>query len=286
MDTFRVTLCTAAYFTCLFVKVPLLEQVINASDKSERNVSSALFLAATLAECMTSTYLNELACIMGCRLRAVLQAAIFKKMTRLSPTARAAISTGHVLSMLGVDCFQLSMGVYMFPYPVVGALCMPVLLYLLAERVGAEVTLCCAAYLLCALLVSIPISRLQNTLWRLQMNARDERLKQTSDLLSSVRLVKMYAWEDAYQKKLLHARDVEMKPLFWVNALDGTIDSVFSASSSVLIIILFGTLITFNQGHVLTVAASFSSVYLVYMTDVTMAQMCWALRIRSQVIFR
>ncbi|CAN8005312.1 unnamed protein product, partial [Ixodes pacificus] len=169
-------------------------------------------------------------------------------MTQLSPTARAAVSTGHVLSMLGVDCFQLSMSVYMFPYPVGGLLCMPVLLYLLAQRAGTKVTLCCTAYLLCVFLVSIPATRIQNALWRRQMSARDERLKQTSDLLSSVRLVKMYAWEEAYQEKLLRARDVEMKPLCWVNALDGIIDSVYSASSSVLIIILFGVLATSDQG--------------------------------------
>ncbi|CAN8006605.1 unnamed protein product [Ixodes pacificus] len=125
------------------------------------------------------------------------------QMTRLPPTARAAIPTGHVLSILGVDCFQLSMTAVMFPYPVGGVLCMPVLLYLLAQR-------------------------------RRQMNARDERLKQTSDILSSVRLVKMYSWEDAYLDKLMRTRDAEMNPLFWVNALDGIIDSIFSASSSVV----------------------------------------------------
>ncbi|CAN7946344.1 unnamed protein product [Ixodes pacificus] len=125
------------------------------------------------------------------------------QMTRLSPTARATIPTGHVLSILGVDCFQLSMTAVMFPYPVGGVLCMPVLLYLLAQR-------------------------------RRQMNARDERLKQTSDILSSVRLVKMYAWEDAYLDKLMRTRNAEMKPLFWVNTLDGIIDSIFSASSSVV----------------------------------------------------
>ncbi|CAN8026206.1 unnamed protein product [Ixodes persulcatus] len=254
---------------------------------------AVLFLVTTVAECLTSTYQCEVASIMACRLRAVLQGAVFKKMTRLSPTARAAIPTGHVLSILGVDCFQLSMIAVMFPYPVGGVLCMPILLYLLAQRVGAGVTLCCFAYLLCAFLVSIPISRLQNALWvsrketyrsrRRQMNARDERLRQTSDILSSVRLVKMYAWEDAYLDKLMRVRDAEMQPLFWVNALDGIIDSIFSASSSVLIIIMFGTLTAFNQGRVLTIAASFSSVSLVYMTDITMAQMAWALRSRSQI---
>ncbi|XP_040062973.3 ABC transporter C family member 12-like [Ixodes scapularis] len=115
------------------------------------------------------------------------------------------------------------------------------------------------------------------------MRARGERLKMTSDLLSSVRLVKMYAWEGAYQEKLLRARDVEMKPLFWVNVLDGLIDSIYSASSSVLIIILFGTLVVFNPGQVLTPAVTFSCVYIVFLTDVTMALMACALRCRSQI---
>ncbi|XP_042142919.1 multidrug resistance-associated protein 1-like [Ixodes scapularis] len=46
---------------------------------------------------------------------------------------------------------------------------------------------------------------------------------------------------------------------------------------------MFATLTAFNQGHVLTIAASFSSISLVYMTDITMAQMAWALRSRSQI---
>ncbi|CAN8025486.1 unnamed protein product, partial [Ixodes persulcatus] len=208
-------------------------QVIDSCDDTERIVSAFLFLVASGAECLLSAYQNELSGICGCRLRAVLQGAIFKKMTLLSPSARAAISTGQVLSILGVDCYQLAMSIFNFPYPVCGLLCMPIMLYLLACRVGAATPLCCAGYLLFVLLLPIPISRMQNFLWFRQMRARDERLKQTSDLLSSVRLVKMYAWEDAYKDKLLRARDVEMKPLFWVNVLDGLIDSIYSASSSV-----------------------------------------------------
>ncbi|CAN7940544.1 unnamed protein product, partial [Ixodes hexagonus] len=234
MDVFRVALSTMAYFACLFVKVPLLEQVIDSCDDTERLTSAFLFLVASGAECLFAAYQNELSCILGCRMRAVLQGAIFKKMTLLSPSARATISTGRVVSMLGVDCYQLTLSTYSFLYPCGGILCTPIFLYLLARRVGAASALCCAGYLLFVFLLPIPISRIQDLLWRSQMRARDERLKQTSDLLSSVRLVKMYAWEDAYQDKLLCARDAEIKPLFWANALDGLIDSVYSASSSVV----------------------------------------------------
>lgn len=72
---------------------------------------------------------------------------------------------------------------------------------------------------------------------RLQLQAlkhRDERLRQMSELLSSVRLVKMYAWEDAHINKLKLTRNQETARLFQINLLDGIIDSIYGSSSSVV----------------------------------------------------
>lgn len=66
------------------------------------------------------------------------------------------------------------------------------------------------------------------------MKARDERLKLLTNVISSVRLIKMYAWEDAYQEKVQRARDVEMVPLFWLHVIDGVMDSLFTAASSIV----------------------------------------------------
>lgn len=53
--------------------------MIDSCDDTERIVSAFLFLVASGAECLLSAYQNELSAICGCRLRAVLQGAIFKK---------------------------------------------------------------------------------------------------------------------------------------------------------------------------------------------------------------
>lgn len=66
------------------------------------------------------------------------------------------------------------------------------------------------------------------------MRGRDERLKRMSDLLSSVRLVKMYAWEEAYIKTMKQLRDIELVPVFMENILDGLVDSLYSSSSSMV----------------------------------------------------
>lgn len=66
------------------------------------------------------------------------------------------------------------------------------------------------------------------------MQARDDRLKFLTDLLSSVRLVKMSAWEGPYEQKLNQAREFELAPLYGLNLLDGLLDSLYGATSSVV----------------------------------------------------
>ncbi|KAM7315729.1 connectin-like [Ixodes scapularis] len=63
---------------------------------------------------------------------------------------------------------------------------------------------------------------------------RDQRLKRMVDLLTSVRLVKMCAWEDAYMDSVKRLRETEMTPVFRVNLLDGLIDSLYSGTSSMV----------------------------------------------------
>ncbi|CAN7975064.1 unnamed protein product [Ixodes persulcatus] len=197
LDVFRCGVCVIAYFVCLFVRVPVMEWLIESCNSWDLGISSLFFVVTVVGEFFFSCYQMELVCSLGCRVRATFQAAIFNKF--------------------------------------------------------------------------------------LQFRARDERLKRFSDLLSSVRLMKMYAWEDAYEDKVNRARGVELIPLFWINVLDGLIDSVCSASSSVLTIILFATMAIFEPNRSLTAATSFSCIYIIYTTDIVTSQVASVLRSRSQV---
>ncbi|CAN8026237.1 unnamed protein product, partial [Ixodes persulcatus] len=174
------------------------------------------------------------------------------KITRLSPTSRSDNPPGYVVAVIAMDCMQLSINLMQFTDPIVGMTCMPIVFYLLATRVGTVPALCCAALLLAAILLTFPTSRLQNAIWRRVLRTRDDRMKRLTDLLSSVRLVKMYAWEDAYMQTVKELRAKEMVPLFLANLLDGFIDSLYSASGSVMIIILFGTLATLDPTRTLS----------------------------------
>uniref|UniRef100_A0A6B0VEZ8 Putative abctransporter n=1 Tax=Ixodes ricinus TaxID=34613 RepID=A0A6B0VEZ8_IXORI len=175
------------------------------------------------------------------------------------------------------------MSMFLFPTPLAGILCMPVLLWQLSTRVGTVPTLWCAAWFVLVFLLPFPASRLQKALWIRNVRARDERLKRMGDLLSSIRLVKMYAWEKPHRERVEEARREEMTAMFFINLLDGIIDSLYSAISSVLIIIVFGTLSIVDPTRTLTPGMSFTCVYILSVTDIINTGAALFLRNRSQV---
>ncbi|XP_077545465.1 ATP-binding cassette sub-family C member 2-like isoform X2 [Haemaphysalis longicornis] len=282
IDLLRLGLTNAAYFACLFARIPALELLINSCSDVSMTIAVLLFAATTTMEFLISCYQMDVVLTSGCRARSIFVGIIFRKVTAMSAWAKARYTSGYICSMLGVDCVVLCTAAITTPTPLFGAMFMPFIFWMLASRAGVGPTLCCAAWLLLVLSLPFLSSYLQKRLWKKATTARDDRLKETTDLLSTIRVVKMYAWEDAMQENVLRARKRELKWLLFINILDSVLDSIYSSSSSVLMIILFSTIPLLEPGRVLTPALSFSCVSLLYMTDLTMNMCGQAVRNFSQ----
>nr|XP_037272800.1 LOW QUALITY PROTEIN: multidrug resistance-associated protein 1-like [Rhipicephalus microplus] len=204
-------------------------------------------------------------------------------MVRLSPRALARNSSGYVLALLGGDCLQICIACTQFPLPMTGAFLLPVIIYLLGLRVGAAAALFTALWPAVALMLIWPSTVLQDQLWDNVLSLRDERLKQTSDLLSSVRLVKMYAWEEAFSSAISRLRAKEEEASHKVNVLDGLIDSIYTSSASLMTILLFASVAFLDDASVLTPAVSFCCLYLISATDLITSSTAQLLRSRSVV---
>ncbi|KAL3194798.1 hypothetical protein MRX96_045924 [Rhipicephalus microplus] len=283
IDVMWTVVSTLGYFGSVIIKVPILESLIEAPDNWNRATSATLFAAASVADLLFCSYQTHVSLRLCARVRSMLQAAIFSKMTRLSPSALTRNPSGYVVSVLGVDCVQLSASALQFPLPIIGSLCMPVVLWVLALRAGTVPAVGCALWLMIVLFLPFPTSVLQNILWKRVMRFRDERLKSTADLLSSVRVVKLYAWEDAYLGTVGRLRDAELAALLRTNLLDGLMDSLYSSTSSLLTIILFGLLAAVGGTRTLTPTLSFSCLYLLSLTDMITNMMANTMRMRSLV---
>ncbi|KAH6921539.1 hypothetical protein HPB50_002178 [Hyalomma asiaticum] len=204
------------------------------------------------------------------------------KATNMSTETRRRYPAGSITTLLSVDCWLSSCCSLGMPLPLSGALFLPFIFWMLGVRAGVKPALCCAAWTVLVLFLPFLSSILQKRFWVNVLRAREERLKSLTDLLSTIRIVKMYAWEDALQKNVLRSRNVELKWLFRVNMLDALLDCVYSSTSSVLMIILFSTLHVLEPAVVLTPSLTFSCVSLLYMTDLSMNSGSQALRAFSQ----
>ncbi|XP_037498759.2 ATP-binding cassette sub-family C member 2 [Rhipicephalus sanguineus] len=270
IDALRMFVVIAAYYGAIYSRVPALELLINSQDGVGMTSAVLLFAAATVCELMISCYQIDILYIFGCRMRALLQVQIFNKMTTMSSSIKARYPMGQISSLLAVDCTLLAQSIFALPMLLIGVLLFPLLFWMLATRAGVLPSVCTASWALLVLCVPSFASSTQKRLWGKAIKARDERLKATTDLLSTIRVVKMYAWEDALQENVIRFREVELKWLLRINLLDAILDCIYSSTSSVLMIILFSTLYALEPDRVLTPALSFSCVSLLYMTDLCM----------------
>ncbi|KAL3227520.1 hypothetical protein MRX96_004218 [Rhipicephalus microplus] len=249
VDTLRILLVTGGYYSCIYARIPALELLINSRDKVGLTAAVLLFAAATTFELLISCYQMDILTTYAIRIRSMVQGLTFKKVTNMSAGTKGQV---------------------------------PGRPHRLAVESGLWPSLCTAAW--AVLVLGLPFfgSFIQKKFWKKAIKARDERLKATTDLLSTIRVVKMYAWEDALRENVQRTRDVELKWLLRVNMLDAIFDCIYNSTSSVLMIILFSTLYLLEPNLVLTPALSFSSVSLLYMTDLSMNGCGQALRNLSQ----
>ncbi|KAK8765505.1 hypothetical protein V5799_031890 [Amblyomma americanum] len=280
-DLFWTMLTTFTYYANVLSKVPLLERLVEGGE--EVTVTTWLFVSACIADTLLACYQMHTCFRFANRVRCLLLGAIFRKMVRLSPRALSRNSSGYVLALLGGDCLQICIACTQFPLPMTGTLLLPVIIYLIGLRVGAVAALITSIWPVVALVLVWPAAVVQDRLWDNVLSLRDERLKQTSDLLSSVRLVKMYAWEEAFSAAISRLRAKEEEASHRVNVLDGLIDSVYTSSASMMAILLFSAVAFLGDASLLTPAVSFCCLYLISATDLVTSSTSQLLRSRSVV---
>ncbi|KAK8768646.1 hypothetical protein V5799_014889 [Amblyomma americanum] len=278
VDALRLALCLVAYYASIFARIPALELLLNSCSEASMTVGVLLFAATATCELLLSCYFGDLVNSFGSRIRSLLQGVVFQKVTTMSALTRARYTAAQITSLLSVDCWQVAYSSFAIPVPLFGAIFLPFVFWMLGVRAGLKPTLCCVAWTVVVLSLPVLCTFYQNRTWKNTTRARDERLKATTDLLSTIRVVKMYAWEDALQENVRRFRDIEIKWLFHVNLLDAVLDCVYSSTSSVLTIILFSTLAVLEPGVILTPSLTFTCVSLLYMTDLTMNGCGQALR--------
>ncbi|KAF3993088.1 hypothetical protein FT663_00912 [Candidozyma haemuli var. vulneris] len=130
----------------------------------------------------------------------------YEKALKLSPDARREKNTGEIVNHVSVDvgviarCLEVVSDAVVIPIRL--ALCLGALWKLLGNSTWAG---------LAVALIMVPLSSMVSmaifSLFKIQMECKDERTRLTSEILNSIKSIKLYSWEKPMLKRLDEVRN-------------------------------------------------------------------------------
>ncbi|KAF3431103.1 hypothetical protein FNV43_RR25833 [Rhamnella rubrinervis] len=252
---------TAASYTGPFLISNFVNYLLEKSDGSSIKyglILAFIFFFAKTLESLTQRQWYFGAHQIGVRVKAALTVLIYKKSISIKYSGP---SNGRVVNLINVDverigdCCWYIHGVWLLPVQVFLAL---VILY---RNLGAAPSSAALLTTVFVMVGNIPLANRQESLHSKIMDAKDSRIKMTSETLKSMRVLKLHSWEPRFLKKLFELRETERS---WLKRYLYTCSAVaflFWASPTLVSVVTFGVCILLNTpltaGTVLSALATF-----------------------------
>lgn len=146
----------------------------------------------------------------GMRMRSALMVAVYKKQLKLSNTARKRHSTGEIVNYISVDAYR--MGEFPWWFHSTWSLTLQLFLSIgvLFAVIGIGALPGLVPLLICGLL-NVPFAKIIQNCQSQFMIAQDERLQSTSEILNSMKIIKLQSWEERFRNLIESRRATEMK---------------------------------------------------------------------------
>ncbi|XP_039117615.1 ABC transporter C family member 8-like [Dioscorea cayenensis subsp. rotundata] len=146
----------------------------------------------------------------GMRMRSALMAVVFEKQFKLSCIARRRHSMGQIVNYIAVDAYRL--GELLWWFNMAWSLPLQLLLGIavLFSSVGIGLLLGLVPLVLFGL-ANIPFAKRLQICQTHVVNAQDERIRATTEILNNMKIIKLQSWEDKFKNVIESIREVEFK---------------------------------------------------------------------------
>ncbi|CAM1331108.1 ABCC2 (predicted) [Pycnogonum litorale] len=198
--------------------------------------------------------------ITAANIKAVLMQAIFNKALRLSNESKVNLSLGGMINLMAVDSQKFTNLLPLLPVLVNSGPLFVAAIYLLWGVMGSS----CFAGLAALLIISPASAYIMSLSKKIQsgiMQLSDERLKITNEILTGIKILKLYAWEIPFCSRIRDIRSEEIKNLRKNAVLEAITSSLWS-NATVLIGLASYTTYVFVAGPTLSPNVAFVSLAL------------------------
>ncbi|KRF85624.1 multidrug resistance-associated protein 1 isoform X12 [Drosophila virilis] len=222
--------------------------------------SILLFVLASAQTFILAQYFHRMF-IVGLRIRTALINCIYRKALRISNAARKASTVGEIVNLMAVDAQRfMDLTTYLnmlWSAPLQIALA----LYFLWQQLGPSVLAGLAVMIIMIPLNGFIASRIKTYQIR-QMKYKDERVKLMNEVLSGIKVLKLYAWEPSFEKQVLDIRDKEIATLRATAYLNASTSFLWSCAPFLVSLVTFATYVLIDENNVLDAKKTFVSLSL------------------------
>jgi ATP-binding cassette subfamily C (CFTR/MRP) protein 1 len=169
--------------------------------------SALLFIVATIQTSCLHAYFQR--CFTtGMRVRAGLVSAIFKKSLRLSNEDRTGRATGDIVNLMSVDASRLQ-DLCTYGHVAWSALLQMTLAFVSLYNLLGWPSFIGVAIMIVSIPINTMLARYMRSLSERMMKVKDRRTRLMNEILTNIKSIKLFAWEEAFTKKLYQVRNDE-----------------------------------------------------------------------------
>lgn len=146
----------------------------------------------------------------GMKMRSALMVAAYQKQLKLSSLGRRRHSTGEVVNYIAVDAYRMGEFPMWLHLGWTSGLQLFLAIGVLFAVVGLGVLPGLVPLLICGLL-NVPFAKILQKCQSEFMNAQDKRLRAMSEILNSMKIIKLQSWEEKFKDLIESYRKIEFK---------------------------------------------------------------------------
>ncbi|XP_031468368.1 multidrug resistance-associated protein 1-like [Phasianus colchicus] len=262
----KVAFLKAAADILAFMSPQIMKSMITASENHMSSRGSgygyaiALFFVVLLQTLLHQLYQRN-NMLTAVKVKTAIVGLIYKKALTLANSSRRRYTTGEMVNLMSADAQQLMELIvninllWSAPFQIIMAV------IFLWKELGPSV-LAGVAVLLLIIPLNALIAAKVKTLQKSQMKYSDQRVKLLSEMLHGIKILKLYAWEPSYQRKVMRIREREVDVLKSSGYLKTYSMLTLTCIPFMVTLATFGVYFYLDKEHVLTAAKVFTSISL------------------------
>ncbi|CAL8146550.1 unnamed protein product [Orchesella dallaii] len=240
----------------------LIDFVSSSTEPTWKGIlyASVIFLSAFIGSIFAS-YGLQMFSLIDIRSKAVLMSAVYRKSLHLSNSARRMESLGEIVNHMAVDITYITEFIQIANQLWSAPIIIAIALYFLWNILGSS-SLAGVAVIFVILPLNALIASQTQKLQKEQMSWKDKRTQQINEILSGMKVIKLYAWEPSFENKVMKIRNEELKLLRKTAYFYSISNLLWTCAPFIVTVATFGTYVLIDDSHVLDAQTAFVSLSL------------------------